>query len=293
MSETSIDFRSEVADYDRRAEVGQWDGPRHRMTFRLLGEGPALVLIPGLASTYRGYAPTLNRLARRFRTIQHDYPGENSDDGARLDRIGHDDLVDDLFGLIDHLGLPEAFPFGLSFGSTITLKALHRGPDRFPKAVLQGGFARRRLRPEERLALALGRRIGGNSSRLPFHELGLSRKNKETFPDDFPDRWAHYVEENGLTPIASLSHRLDLLDRLDLRPILPEIGQEVLVIHGTADRIVPWDYYEELVVGLPRAWPAPMTGIGHQPHWTHPEALAKLVGDFLDPGRPKDQDGVS
>lgn len=282
MSEPPIDFRAEVAEYDRRAEVKHWDGPRHRMTFRVLGDGPPLILLPGLASTYRGYAPTLNRLASRFRTIQLDYPGENPDDGARLDRITHDDLVDDLIGLINHLGVAAVFPFGLSFGSTITLKALSLHPDRFPKAVLQGGFARRRLRPEERLALAIGRRVRGDCSRLPFHERGLSRKNKETFPADLPDRWVHYVEENGLTPIAGLSHRLDLLHKLDLRPILPRIGQEVLVIHGTADRIVPWESYEELVVGLPRSWPAPMPGVGHQPHWTHPEELVRLVGDFFD-----------
>ncbi len=253
MTEPAIDFRAEVAEYDRLAEVRHWNGPRHRMTFRILGQGPTLILVPGLASTYRGYAPTLLRLAPWFRTVQLDYPGEHPDDGARLDRITHDDLVDDLFGLVDHLGEAEVYPFGLSFGSTITLKALHRRPERFPRTVLQGGFACRRLRPEERFALSLGRRIRGNTSGLPFHELGLASKNKRNFSSQNPDRWAHFVEENGLTPIASLSHRLDLLDRLDLRPILPEIRQDVLVIHGTADRIVPWKYYEELLAGLPNA----------------------------------------
>ena len=115
------------------------------MTYRVLGEGPPLILIPGIASTYRGYALTLNRLAERFRTIVYDYPGEHPDDGARLRRITHDHLVDDLFGLIDHLNVGRAFLFGLSFGSTITLEALHREPRRFPKAVVQGAFAHRRV----------------------------------------------------------------------------------------------------------------------------------------------------
>ena len=150
------------------------------MTFRVLGEGPTLVLLPGLASTYRGYAPTLLRLAGRFRTIQLDYPGEHADDGARLGRITHDDLVDDLFGLVDHLGLSSAFLFGLSFGSTITLKALHREPRRFPKAALQGGFARRRLRPPGngwRSPWEGGSRGDCFLSRLPFHERGTARLN--------------------------------------------------------------------------------------------------------------------
>jgi pimeloyl-ACP methyl ester carboxylesterase len=284
MAEPS-DFRAEVAEFDRRAEVQDWAGSRFRMTFRTLGEGDPIVLLPGLASTYRGYAPTLLRLATRFQTIIFDYPGEHPDDGANLAWISHDDLVGEFLGLLDHLCLPQVLTFGLSFGSTIAIKALQLAPERFPKAVLQGGFARRKLMPAERLALALGRRISGNASRLPFHEMGLSRRNKVTFPGHHPDRWDHYVEENGLTPIASLSHRLDLLDRLDLRPLLPEITQEVLVIHGTADRIVPMARHEELMAGLTHARSILMAGVGHQPHWTHPEALANLVGDFFAEGR--------
>ena len=76
---------------------GRWNGLRHRLTYRTLGEGPALVLLPGLASTYRGYAPTLLRLAGAVPDeIQLDYPGENADDGADLREISHDQLVDDL-----------------------------------------------------------------------------------------------------------------------------------------------------------------------------------------------------
>jgi pimeloyl-ACP methyl ester carboxylesterase len=275
------DFRAELAEYDRLATVETWAGPRHRMTFRKLGEGPTVVLLPGLASTYRGYAPTLLRMSRRYRTIQIDYPGENADDGAVLDRIGHDDLVDDLLGLLDHLGVETAFPFGLSFGSTIALQALRIAPSRFPRAALQGAFARRRLTPIERLALAVGRRIAGEASRLPLHEWGLALNNKKTFPKALPDRWTFYVEENGRTPIAALSHRLDLLDRLDLRPYLHEIKQQVTVIHGTADRIVPMARHDELIAGLAKPLPLLMPAVGHQPHWTHPELLAALVGDFL------------
>lgn len=276
------EFREEVLEYDRKAIVGSWNGPRHRLTFRTLGHGEPLVLLPGLASTYRGYAPTLLRLAERFRTVIFDYPGENPDDGADLNRISHDDLSNDVVGWLDHQGFGSAVLFGLSFGSTLSLKLLHHAPERFPKAVLQGAFARRRLSPHERLALAIGRRVKGRSSGLPFHELGLSRNNKSTFPHQWPDRWRFYVEENGLTTIAGLSHRLDLLDRLDLRPLLPEIRQKIRVIQGTADRIVPMKFHRELVAGLPEAESLLMVDVGHQPHWTHPAELARLVGQFLE-----------
>ncbi len=280
-SPAAVDFRAEVAEYEGLAEVGRWAGPRHRLTYRVLGAGAPLVLLPGLASTYRSYGPTLNRLARRFRTVVIDYPGENPDDGAELGAITHDHLVDDLFGLLDHLGLVRVHLFGLSFGSTLGLRALGRDPGRFGRSALQGGFARRRLRPAERLALAVGRRFRGETAQLPFHARGLGRRNRSTFPADAAGLWAYYVEQNGRTSIAGLTHRLDLLDRLDLRPILAGVRREILLVHGSDDRIVPLARFRELAENLPAVRPVLMPGVGHQPHFTHPEELADLVGDFL------------
>ncbi|MBV8678128.1 MAG: alpha/beta hydrolase [Planctomycetaceae bacterium] len=279
-------FRVEAEAYDRRAEVGRWDGPRYRMTYRVLGQGPPLILIPGIASTYRGYTLTLNQLSERFRTILYDYPGEDPDDGARLRQIGHEHLVDDVFGLIEHLNLGRVFLVGLSFGATITLRALHREPRRFPKAVVQGAFAHRRFTPAERLALILGRLVPGTMSRLPLRKAVLSYNNKPEFPAILADRWLYYLDENGRTPIASLAHRVDLLSRLDLRPILPAIATEILLLHGNEDRIVPRRSFEELQAGLPKAQGLIMPQVGHQPHYTHAEALARVIADWLLPCAP-------
>jgi pimeloyl-ACP methyl ester carboxylesterase len=281
------DFRAAVADYNARCDVGRWQGPRYRMTYRVLGDGPPLILVPGIASTYRGYCLTLNGLAARFRTIVYDYPGEHHGDGARLATITHDDLVDDVFGLIDHLALGRAFLFGLSFGTTVVFRTLHREPRRFPKAVVQGAFARRVYAPAERLALWCGRRMPGTLARLPLRRAVLRYNNGMQFPEAVADRWAYYIEQNGLTPIASMAHRLDLLARLDLRGVLPEIPSAVLVLQGNEDRVVPRPYFEEVCSGLPRAQGMVMPLVGHQPHFTHPEALAEAVGDWLLPCSPE------
>src|SRR5262245_28120188 len=81
------DFAAEVAAYDRDAAVGAWQGPRYRMTYRVLGKGPPLIVIPGIAATYRVFALVLNRLAGHFRTVSYAYPGDLPDDGAHLDRM--------------------------------------------------------------------------------------------------------------------------------------------------------------------------------------------------------------
>ncbi len=280
------DFRKEVELYDREATSSVWDGPRYRMTYRVLGEGPPLIVCPGVASTYRGYCLMLNRLAARFQTILYDYPGDQPDDGARLGQITHDDLVDDVFGLIDHLNLGRAFFYGPSFGSTVVLKVLHREPRRFPKAVLQGAFARRSFAFSEKMALRLGRLFPGRVGGLPLHDTILALNHKVNFPSLLADRWDYYAQQTGLTPIAPLARRLDILGRLDLRPILPEITGEILLLQGNEDRLVARKYYDELLAGLPHAKGVLMPLVGHQPHFTHPEALAQAITDFLLPCAP-------
>jgi pimeloyl-ACP methyl ester carboxylesterase len=256
------------------------------MRYRTLGQGPPLILVPGIAATYRGYALMLNRLAARFRTVIYDYPGEHPDDGARLGRITHANLVDDVFGLIEHLGIGRAFPVGLSFGSTIALSVLYREPRRFPKGVVQGAFAHRRFSAAERLALRFGRLLPGTTSRLPLRRRILTYNSKNHFPAIIDDRWSYYLEQNGLTPIGPLAHRLDLVARLDLRPLLSEIKSPVLLLQGNEDRIVNRRCFDELQAALPAAEGVIMPLVGHQPHYTHAEALAQAISDWLLPCAP-------
>jgi pimeloyl-ACP methyl ester carboxylesterase len=280
-------IRKEVERYDQAATVAHWHGPRYRMTYRVSGDGPPLLWVPGIASTYRTYALVINRLAERFRTIQYEYPGDDPGDGARLGRISHDHLVDDLFGLIEHLGFGRVFLVGLSFGGTVVLKALLREPRRFPRTVVQGTFARRHSTLAERAALFLGRRLPGRVSRLPLREKILEYNSRLDFPRPIEDRWSFYVEQNGLTPIRALAHRTSMVARLDLRDRLPQIDSDLLLVQGREDRIVPHRYHEELKALLGRSESVVMPTVGHIPHLTHGESLARVIQEWLLPCNPE------
>jgi pimeloyl-ACP methyl ester carboxylesterase len=280
------DFRHEVSVYDARARVGRWKGPRYRLTYRTLGQGPPLLLVPGMASTYRIYALLLNRLSERFQTIVYDYPGDQAGDRAKLAEISHQDLVSDLFGLLDHLKIARAFPVGISFGSTVVLRALYRRSHPFPRAAILGGFSHRRLAVLERLAVQLAKLVPGTCQRLPLRRAVLTYNSKLEFPSVIEDRFPFYLEQNGLTPIRSLAHRASMLAGLDLRPILPAITGELLLIQGNEDRIVPRRDFDALKSGLPGAESMILPTAGHQLQLTHAELLARLLGDWFLPGSP-------
>ena len=49
---------------------------------------------------------------------------------------------------------------------------------------------------------------------------------------------------------------------------------------------MPRRYFDELKAALPHAEGVIMPLVGHQPHFTHAEALAQAIGDWLLPCAP-------
>src|SRR5262249_27679404 len=165
---TPIDLAETVKRFEGEATRGICDTGRYRMPYFVWGSGPPLVIIHGLSDTAESFIQPVSRLSSHFRCIAYDLPGTVPGDGARPRRLAHDDLVADLFALLNHLDLPRAYLLGSSFGSTIAIKALHQRPDRLPRAILQGALAHRRLRRVERALAWIGRYVPLSMARVPL-----------------------------------------------------------------------------------------------------------------------------
>jgi pimeloyl-ACP methyl ester carboxylesterase len=270
---------------EREALRGVCDTGRYHCSFLAWGAGPPLLLVPGLADGPLNFVPLMARLSGRFRCLTYALPSGRGD-GARLGRYTHADLVDDLFAVLDHAGARQSYLFGSSFGSTIVLAALHAQPGRLPRAILQGGFARRTLAPAERLLAALARYWPGSMRHLPLRTAVLSRGHRGPFAACSTELWPFLLEQNGVAPIAAVARRALLLHRLDLRSVLPEVRQPVLLLCGDDDPLVGKDCERALLEGLPNAGRIEVRGCGHFPYLTHPDVLAAVVADFLTP-RPR------
>ena len=148
-----IDLDDALQRFDREAIRGVCDTGRYKMPYYVWGEGPPLVFVHGAMDSSRAWVMPISRLSAHFRCVAYDLPN-GRDDGARLGRHTHADLVADFFALLDHLDLARSYVFASSFGSTIALPALRERPERLPRAVLQGGLALRPLRRLERFLAA-------------------------------------------------------------------------------------------------------------------------------------------
>jgi pimeloyl-ACP methyl ester carboxylesterase len=279
LEEARARFRSE-------ARNGTCDTGRYRLNYFSWGTGPPLLFIHGVSDSRLCFLLPIARLSAHFRCIAYDLPCGRGDD-ARLDRYTHADLVSDVWALLDHLGLARSYVFASSFGSTIALAALRARPERLLRAILQGGLAYRPLSRAERLLARLGRFLPGSMGRLPLRKLVLRAINQEAFARRHPEVWDFYLESSGRAPIAAFAHQALLLHHVDLRPVLPEVRQPVLLVCGDGDRSPPGARgpasTDVLLQGLPNAGRVVIEGCGHVPSYSHPEALAEVVRRFLTP----------
>jgi pimeloyl-ACP methyl ester carboxylesterase len=277
-----IDLHDALRRFEAEAVRGVCDTGRYRMPYFVWGEGPPLVFIHGAMDSSRAWIMAASRLAAHFRCVAYDLPN-GRDDGARLGRITHADLVQDFWTLLDHLRLSRSYVLGSSFGSTIALTAMRDRPERLPRGVLQGGLALRPLRRVERFLARLGRFLPGTTGRLPYREKVTFKVNGAGFRDKHESHYRYFVDATGRTPVKAFARQALLLDRVDLRPLLAEVKQPVLLFCGDLDVVARPIHAEILLNGLPNARRIIVEGCGHVPGYSHPEVLAEVVRQFLTP----------
>jgi pimeloyl-ACP methyl ester carboxylesterase len=286
----SIDLTEARARFEKETTRGICRTAHYRMPYYVWGEGPPLVFVHGVADSSHSFLMPISRLSAHFRCIAYDLPTGRGD-RARIRGWTHDDLVRDLWTLLDHLDIRQSYLFGSSFGSTIVVRAMAQQPERVPRAVLQGGLAHRPLTSRERWVARVAQYIPGTVAILRGRE-GIMRKiNGAEFAGRPEEVWRYFIDRTALTPLATLGRQALVLDRVDVRALLPQVRQPVLLVCGDRDTVVPGYFQDVLLEGLPNAGRVTIRDCGHVPSYTHPEALAEVVRQFLtppcvDPGPP-------
>jgi pimeloyl-ACP methyl ester carboxylesterase len=278
----SVELAEAMERFEAEASHGTCATGRYRCNYSVWGKGPALVFVHGLADLPRSFVLPMALLSGHFRCIGYALP-DGGRDGADLKHYKHADLVADLFALLDHLGIERTYLFGSSFGSTIVLAAMHSQPARIPRAILQGGFARRPLRLGERMLVGAARCFPGRMRHVPFRRLLITHRQHAPVAARAADVWEYLLACTGAPSINAFARRALMMHHIDLRHILPQIRRPVLVVCGQHDPLVSTDREAELLQGLPLARRVEIANCGHFPYYSHPEALSAIVQDFLTP----------
>jgi pimeloyl-ACP methyl ester carboxylesterase len=279
---TAAELTSALARYDAEAVPGSLRTPRYRLRYTTWADGPrTLVIAHGMCDLARSFAVLTAHLAGEFRCVGYEV-ADGRGDGANLGAYRHSDFAHDLIALLDHLGIERADVLGSSFGSSIAMRTAWLYPDRVRRVVLQGGFARRPLLRIERGLSRVGRYWPWRMGDLPIRDTAMRRLEAEAFASAPPEVFDHLIANSGRTPVRAAARRTLIIDKLDLRPLLPHIRHPVLMVGGDRDRIVPRRYEAEVEAGLPDVRRVEFSPCGHYPQYTHPGPMADAVRRFLN-----------
>jgi pimeloyl-ACP methyl ester carboxylesterase len=246
--------------------------------FSVWGEGPPLVLVPGLAGGVQLLGPLARVLARDFQVISYQLRGED-DCFALRRRFGLPDLVDDLHELLDWFGLERPALMGVSFGGVLALELGIRRPGRIQALALQGvgpRFEPGLLQQVAGLVLSRYPLPSDNPFFNQFFNLFFGGRQQPGPLFEFVTRQCWQTDQ------GVMAHRFGMVEGVDFRGRLGAVRAPALLMAGDRDLLVSGQGLRVLAAGLGGARSVVLPGCGHLAFVTHPERVAGEVRAFLE-----------
>lgn len=272
-----------AVDWSRHVHEAHVDG--RRVSYADYGSGPTVLLIHGMAGSWRNWLLNVPTLARDQRVIAVDLPGFGDSDALpRGAAFGQ--YVDVIAGLLDTLGIEDVAVVGHSFGGLVALSLAEGRPDRVAAVVLVAGGGVELSLPRLtaiRAAFALlhvlllvpGAVRVLRSPRAARLLLAPIVHDTRSLPQDLlPELMPRSVGRGFMDAVRLGSERLGSLD-------LRSVSARVLLIWGRADRILPLEVGRRLAFGLAKARLVVLEDVGHCPMLEQPERCNQVMGDFL------------
>lgn len=242
------------------------------------GEGPPLVLVPGLAGGFELLGPLARLLARDFQVISYQLRGED-DCFALRRRFDLPDLVADLREFLDWFGLERPPLLGVSFGGVLALELAMRCPHRLQALITQGVGARFERGLLQQVA-------GWVLSRYPlpsnspfvnqFFNLLFGARQEPGPLFEFVTRQCWQTDQSVMT------HRFHLVESFDPGPRLGKVRVPALLMAGDRDLLVSPQSLRDLDQSLADSRRTQLPGCGHLAFVTQPERVAEEVRRFLN-----------
>jgi 3-oxoadipate enol-lactonase len=249
----------------------------YTVNYREWGEGPPLVLVPGLAGGFELLGPLARRLAKHYRVISYHLRGE--DDCFALRRpFGLSDLVEDLAEFLDWHCLENPAVMGVSFGGIVGLEFAARLPNRLRRLVVQGvgaHFERGLLQRVAATVLSSYPLPADNPFINQFFNLLFGKRQEPGPLFDFVTGTCWQTDQSVMV------HRFRLAERHDMTGRLERVRVPSLVLTGDRDLLVSERSLEALRQGLARAKLVRLPGCGHLAFVTKPCRVAEEVQRFL------------
>jgi pimeloyl-ACP methyl ester carboxylesterase len=243
-----------------------------------MGRGEPLVIVPGLAGSWKLVWPLARELARHYQVFLPGLTGDHGDWsslGVTPCQIrGIAGSAEDLAALIDQLGLSHPTVFGISYGGAVALELAAHHPESLRGLIVYGAEAR------------FHRTLGSAIARRVLERFPLPRDNR--FVNQFfhllygakpePGPLVDFVVERiWETDQSVIAERLADLESFDVSEHLWRIEMPTLVVAGDRDVIVPTARQRALARDISGARFETIEGAGHIGFLTHRAEVVRSV----------------
>src|SRR3954447_21656846 len=251
------------------------------------GEGEALLLIQGMSGNHLSWGePFLADLERDFDVVAYDHRGVGRS-SAVTDPFSITELADEAAALIDALGWDSAHVVGISMGGMIAQELALRHPLRIRTLTLGctycggKGSALASSQVTAKLAEAM---MSGDPDRAiaTAYEVNVS-------PGYGAEKSAYttfYEMATALpTPVPVIMLQMQAIQAHDTLDRLEQISAPTLVIHGTADEMLPYSNAVLIAARIPNAQLETLEDVGHMFWWEQPERSAEAIRALVERSR--------
>jgi 3-oxoadipate enol-lactonase len=254
--------------------------PDTRIHYTVTGSGPPIILGHSFLCSGDMWAPQVGPLAESYTVINVDARGHGESDPAPPGSAIRD-MLGDMIGVLDDLGVESAVWGGLSMGGMVAMRAALEVPARVDGLMLldtDAGVEDAQTKREYRFLLLILRVAGvwpvlGQVSKLMLGKTTL-RENRELVAD--------YRKRFKAIHVPSiLSMAPGIFNRDDLGPRLTEIDVPALVLVGAEDIALPPERARRISEGLTDATYVEIEGAGHLSTVERPDAVTRAMLEFL------------
>jgi 3-oxoadipate enol-lactonase len=243
------------------------------------GSGEPLLLIQGMSGTRASWGdPFLSLLRADFDCVIFDNRGVGDSAGATA-AFTTADLAADAVAVMDAAGLESAHVLGISMGGMTAQQLVLAAPERLRTPTLGctycGGDGSSLVDPADAQELLEAFTSGDLDRALRAgYEINLS--------PEFRAEESNYADFTAMAkalpaPQETIQLQLQAVAGHLTQERLAEITAPTLVIHGTADKMIPVANGELIASLIPGARLELLEGVGHMFWWEKPQRSAELL----------------
>lgn len=251
-----------------------------------VGQGDAVMLLHGSGAGVSGWANwrgLMPHLSEKYRLIVPDLVGFGYTEVAPDYEFRFmDSWIEQMIAVLDHYGIEKAHIVGNSFGGALALWMAWRAPERTGRLVLMGpGGVPIFVGPE--LAALWGYKPSLEAMR---NAMSVMAYKQELITDELVEMRYKATMRPGAQEVFERVFPAPHQRWLDAEALpihaLQSISNDVLIIHGRDDRVVPLEASLTMHRYLENSQVHSIAKCGHWTMMEHPTRFRQLVENFLD-----------